>query len=118
MFFSIFHTILIKYNKKPQLAYFIAIPIYIILMNFSWFQYYSSLIISFDLYILSQSINNKENNKLKEMTNEFTELAKNYFSYIKDKTVDDNSKLVKDYKQKKINITDTLQQTIETIKNS
>ena len=78
---------MIKYNKKPQLTYFIAIPIYIILMNFSWFQYYSSLIISFDLYTLSQSIHSKENNKLKEMTNEFTELAKNYFNYLKKQSI-------------------------------
>lgn len=115
MLFSIIHNVLIKLKKKQELTYFIAIPLYILLMNISWFHYYSALIIGFDLYILNQIIKNKEKNKLKNITNEFTKLASNYFDYVKEKQT--TNTVVKDYTQKKINITDTLQHTIETIKN-
>ena len=114
MLFSIIHNVLMKYKKKQELTYFIAIPLYILLMNISWFHYYSALIIGFDLYTLNQIINNKEKHKIKNITNEFTKLASNYFDYLKKKQT---NTVVKDYTQKKINITDTLHHTIETIKN-
>lgn len=114
MLFTFIHFFLKKYKKHYLITFYIGIPIYMILYNYSLFQYYSSLIIPIDLFTLNYSISNN-NNELNNITREFTKLASHYFNYINKKN--NNDKMVKDYKQKKINIKDTLKHTLENLEN-
>ncbi len=123
--FTIIYHLLNKFNYDNYLlSFYISIPVYICLINLSkTIHFYSVLIIGIDLFFFNQLLNknkqkNKHKNKYKKtITKHFTELANNYFDYLKknknNKT--ENKKLIKNYIKTKFNITDTLQHTINNI---
>ena len=113
------------YNNNLNVTLFAGVIIYIILLHVSKiFQFYSSLIITIDLFLLKKNItkNNKkyievnsknknkiDSNKKKHIIKNITELIYNYF-------YNPNNKKNK-YKLKKLDIKDTIEHTLENIKN-
>ena len=119
MLLTLFYHLLKKFNYSNYLvSFYLAIPIYILLLNISnLFHFYSTLIIGVDLFFFNNNIQNKnqQNFNQKKITKEFTNLANRYFDYLKINKLKKNKKIIKNYKKKNIDIKDTLQHTLNNL---
>ena len=115
MIFYILNKILgnssVPSSKNKNIIFLLSIGIYVVLFNNYYFQYYSSLIIITDLYILYNYSNTKDRKKKIDI-NKYKTLIKDLYTKFNDKQ---KKSYEKNYKPENFNLEHTIKHTLNNI---